>query len=128
MLARAPKLHAILDDLERCYRAARMWPELLAVLERAAINDPNPETRAARLKRLGDVLETKLGDMRSALTTYHRLAGLMPNDNTLYWGGYGGSLAVIDLDARTTIAYTPNRMIGGIGDMRALELAMAFWA
>jgi CubicO group peptidase (beta-lactamase class C family) len=56
-------------------------------------------------------------------------AGLMPNDNTLYWGGYGGSLALIDLDARTTIAYTPNRMVGSAtGDLRALELAMAFWA
>jgi CubicO group peptidase (beta-lactamase class C family) len=55
-------------------------------------------------------------------------AGLLPNDNTLYWGGYGGSLAIIDLDARTAIAYTPNRMIGSAtGDMRALELAMAFW-
>ncbi len=53
---------------------------------------------------------------------------LLPNDNTLYWGGYGGSLAIIDLDARTSIAYTPNRMDGGTGgDMRGLGLAMAFW-
>lgn len=56
-------------------------------------------------------------------------AGLLPHDGTLYWGGYGGSLAIIDLDARTTIAYTPNRMAGGTaGDLRALGLAMEFWA
>lgn len=56
-------------------------------------------------------------------------AGLMPNDNTIFWGGYGGSLAIVDLDARTSIAYTPNRMIGGTtGDFRALELAMEFWS
>ena len=56
-------------------------------------------------------------------------AGLMPNDDTIFWGGYGGSLAIIDLEARTTIAYTPNRMTGGTaGDLRALGLAMAFWA
>jgi hypothetical protein len=56
-------------------------------------------------------------------------AGLLPNDDTLYWGGYGGSLAIIDLAARTTIAYTPNRMAGGTaGDLRALGLATAFWA
>jgi CubicO group peptidase (beta-lactamase class C family) len=55
-------------------------------------------------------------------------AGLMPNDNTLYWGGYGGSVAVIDLDARTTIAYTPNKMASTTADMRAFGLAMAFWA
>jgi CubicO group peptidase (beta-lactamase class C family) len=56
-------------------------------------------------------------------------AGFMPNDNTIFWGGYGGSLTIIDLDARTSIGYTPNRMTGGAaGDMRALDLAMAFWA
>jgi hypothetical protein len=56
-------------------------------------------------------------------------AGILPNDNTIFWGGYGGSLAIIDLDARTTIAYTPNRMAGGTaGDLRALGLAMEFWA
>jgi CubicO group peptidase (beta-lactamase class C family) len=55
-------------------------------------------------------------------------AGLL-NDNTIYWGGYGGSLAIIDLGAQTTIAYTPNRMTGGTaGDLRAVGLAMAFWA
>ncbi len=74
---------SVLDDLERCYRAARMWPELLGVLERGAISDDDPETRGARLKRLGDVLESKLGDVRAALATYQRLAGLMPDDETV---------------------------------------------
>ncbi|MBX3218371.1 MAG: hypothetical protein KF850_40575 [Labilithrix sp.] len=90
VVARAPAVwsaegaHAgVLDDLERCYRAARMWPELLAVLERAAIGDADAETRAARLKRLGDVLESKLGDVRAALATYQRLAGLLPDDETV---------------------------------------------
>jgi hypothetical protein len=54
--------------------------------------------------------------------------GLMPNPNTLYWGGYGGSLAIIDMDARTTLAYAMNRMSGTTtGDFRALGPAMAFW-
>ncbi|MEV4622295.1 serine hydrolase domain-containing protein [Asanoa sp. NPDC049573] len=54
--------------------------------------------------------------------------GFMPNPNTLYWGGYGGSLAIIDLDAHTTIAYAMNRMSGTTtGDLRAFALAMAFW-
>ncbi len=55
-------------------------------------------------------------------------AGLLPNENSIYWGGNGGSLAIIDLDAHTTIAYTPNRMAGGVGDLRAFGLAMEFWA
>jgi CubicO group peptidase (beta-lactamase class C family) len=55
-------------------------------------------------------------------------SGFMPNPNTLYWGGYGGSLAIIDLDARTSIAYAMNKMSGTTtGDLRAFALAMAFW-
>jgi hypothetical protein len=54
--------------------------------------------------------------------------GLMPNPNTLFWGGYGGSLAIIDMDAHTTIAYAMNKMSGTTtGDFRAFGLAMAFW-
>jgi tetratricopeptide (TPR) repeat protein len=83
IVARSAKYDFLFDDLERCYRAARMWPELLAVLERAAISDEDASTRADRLKRLGEVLESKMGDVRSALTTYQRLAGLMPDDLTV---------------------------------------------
>jgi CubicO group peptidase (beta-lactamase class C family) len=52
----------------------------------------------------------------------------LPNPNTIYWGGYGGSLVIVDMDARTTIAYAMNRMAGTTtGDMRAFGLAMEFW-
>ena len=52
----------------------------------------------------------------------------LPNPNTIYWGGYGGSLAIIDMDARTTFGYAMNRMESTTtGDMRALGLAMAMW-
>lgn len=83
VVARAPKHEGVLDQLERCYRAARMWPELLGVLERAAIDEADAETRGQKLKRLGDVLESKLGDVKAALATYQRLAGLMPDDETV---------------------------------------------
>ena len=53
----------------------------------------------------------------------------LPNPNTIYWGGYGGSLIIIDMDARTTFAYAMNKMAGTTqGDMRAFGLAMAMWA
>ena len=53
----------------------------------------------------------------------------LPHPNSLYWGGYGGSLAIIDMDARTTLAYAMNRMAGTTtGDMRAFTLCMAIWA
>jgi CubicO group peptidase (beta-lactamase class C family) len=52
----------------------------------------------------------------------------LPNPNSLYWGGYGGSLAIIDMDARTSFGYAMNRMAPTtMGDMRALGLAMAMW-
>jgi CubicO group peptidase (beta-lactamase class C family) len=52
----------------------------------------------------------------------------LPNPNTLYWGGYGGSLVIIDMDARSVVAYAMNKMAGTTtGDMRAFSLAMALW-
>jgi tetratricopeptide (TPR) repeat protein len=83
VVARAAKYDFLYDDLERCYRAARQWPELVAVLERAAISDADAEERGERLKRLSEVLESKMGDIRAALGTYQRLAGLMPEDVTV---------------------------------------------
>ena len=52
----------------------------------------------------------------------------LPNPNSLYWGGYGGSLIIIDMDARTTFGYAMNKMAPTTtGDLRALGLAMAMW-
>jgi len=52
----------------------------------------------------------------------------LPNPNTIFWGGYGGSLVIIDMDARATLAYAMNRMARTTtGDMRAYGLAVAVW-
>jgi CubicO group peptidase (beta-lactamase class C family) len=52
----------------------------------------------------------------------------LPNPNSIFWGGYGGSLVIIDMDARTSFGYAMNKMAGTTtGDMRALGLAMAMW-
>jgi CubicO group peptidase (beta-lactamase class C family) len=40
------------------------------------------------------------------------------NDRTLWWAGWGGSMCVVDVESRTTIAYVTNRMLGE-GDFRA---------
>jgi CubicO group peptidase (beta-lactamase class C family) len=43
-----------------------------------------------------------------------------------YWGGYGGSLVVSDLDAEITVAYVMNKMGTAIvGDPRGVKLAAA---
>jgi CubicO group peptidase (beta-lactamase class C family) len=52
----------------------------------------------------------------------------LPSPNSMYWGGYGGSLAIIDFDARTTFGYAMNKMAPTTtGDTRALGLSMAMW-
>ena len=49
-----------------------------------------------------------------------------PNAHTCYWGGYGGSVIVVDLDRRATIAYMMNRMESGIvGDPRGFSIIAA---
>jgi CubicO group peptidase (beta-lactamase class C family) len=49
-----------------------------------------------------------------------------PNERAFCWGGWGGSLAIIDLDARVSIAYVMNRMEANlIGDQRAGRIAAA---
>lgn len=52
----------------------------------------------------------------------------LPNPNSLFWGGYGGSLVVIDMDRRSTFGYAMNKMIGTTtGDPRAFGLAVPMW-
>ncbi|MEU0092120.1 serine hydrolase domain-containing protein [Kribbella sp. NPDC006257] len=43
------------------------------------------------------------------------------------WGGWGGSLVLVDLDTKLTVAYVMNQMLeeGPIGDERGLEILMA---
>jgi CubicO group peptidase (beta-lactamase class C family) len=49
----------------------------------------------------------------------HPSMPLSPNPNVFFWGGWGGSLAIIDLDARVSIAYVMNRMAPDMmGDLR----------
>jgi len=52
----------------------------------------------------------------------------LPHPNTIYWGGYGGSLVIIDMDARATFGYAMNKMAPTTtGDTRAFSLAMGMW-
>jgi CubicO group peptidase (beta-lactamase class C family) len=51
-----------------------------------------------------------------------------PNPNSMFWGGYGGSLIIIDMDAHTTFAYAMNKMGNGtVGDTRAFGIIAAMW-
>ena len=49
-----------------------------------------------------------------------------PNERACFWGGWGGSLVVNDLDARMTVCYVMNRMgEGTTGDMRGAAIVMS---
>ncbi len=54
------------------------------------------------------------------------LMPISPNEKACFWGGWGGSLAVIDVDANMSFAYVMNRMAPSLQhDMRAGRLLMA---
>ncbi|HEV3354082.1 MAG TPA: serine hydrolase, partial [Acidimicrobiales bacterium] len=43
-----------------------------------------------------------------------------------FWGGYGGSLIVLDLDRRLAVSYVMNRMEGNlVGDQRGARVVFA---
>ena len=49
-----------------------------------------------------------------------------PNERACFWGGWGGSLAIVDLDARMTFSYVMNKMgEGTVGDIRGAGLLLA---
>ena len=83
VIAFAPGHSVAIEALERTYGAARAWPELAAVLERAVTSAADPQLRVGRLERLGAVLETKMGDARAAIATYERLQKVMPEEETV---------------------------------------------
>src|SRR5205823_7366427 len=51
---------------------------------------------------------------------------LSPNPRTCFWGGWGGSLVIVDMDARLVIAYVMNKMgEGTLGDARGASIVAA---
>jgi CubicO group peptidase (beta-lactamase class C family) len=52
---------------------------------------------------------------------------MMPvGPRTYFWGGWGGSLIVVDLDTRMAVSYVMNRMESGlVGDLRGASIVLA---
>jgi CubicO group peptidase (beta-lactamase class C family) len=49
-----------------------------------------------------------------------------PHERTCFWGGWGGSLAIIDTESRLSFSYVMNKMGDGTtGDMRGFNLLVA---
>ena len=57
-----------------------------------------------------------------------RYLSLSPNGTAMYWAGDGGSVVVVDQDARVCLAYAMNRQLSRvIGDRRVTRLATALY-
>jgi CubicO group peptidase (beta-lactamase class C family) len=53
---------------------------------------------------------------------------MSPNSRVLWWGGWGGSIVVMDLDARLSYSYAMNKMSNAaIGDPRVVPLIRALY-
>ena len=51
---------------------------------------------------------------------------MSPNEHACFWGGWGGSVILIDQDARMSLSYVMNKMHDGLtGDMRSVNLVRA---
>jgi CubicO group peptidase (beta-lactamase class C family) len=54
---------------------------------------------------------------------------ISPNPRTCYWGGWGGSIGVIDLDARMSVSYVMNRMDPDSAvDLRSMSVVFSAYA
>ncbi|MFX1575387.1 MAG: serine hydrolase domain-containing protein [Promethearchaeota archaeon] len=57
------------------------------------------------------------------------MSKICPNPRTLYWGGYGGSLIIADLDEKMSLAYVMNKQgFKIIGDPRGERLIKAVYS
>jgi CubicO group peptidase (beta-lactamase class C family) len=53
---------------------------------------------------------------------------ISPSQRACFWGGWGGSIVIVDMDRRMTFAYMMNRMGEGlVGDDRGFGLAVAVY-
>ncbi len=50
---------------------------------------------------------------------------LSRSGRAFFWGGWGGSIALIDRDTRTSVAYVMNKMGTGLGDLRGIGCVFA---
>ncbi len=53
---------------------------------------------------------------------------ISPNKNAFFWAGYGGSIVIVDLDAKMSISYVMNKMVATLsGDPRSERLINAVY-
>ena len=82
-------------------------------------------------EQIDNVDEVLLLRLRHGLGFARQLDGWVtsPNPNHMFWGGWGGSIAVVDFDVRASVAYVMNRMDANLtGDPRGGRIVDAAFA
>ncbi len=87
--------------------------------------------RKALEEQINNVDEVLLAELRHGIGFGISLQDWVEprNDSTMFWGGWGGSIAVVDLENRLSIAYVMNRMETELtGDPRGSRIVEAAYA
>lgn len=82
-------------------------------------------------EQIDNVDEVMLMRMRYGIGFGRELEGLAtsPNPNHMFWGGWGGSIAIADFDVRASVAYVMNKMDAATtGNPRAEPIVAAAFA
>ena len=91
----------------------------------------SPETVEHVLDVQTDGVDLVIGEhvtFGMGFATYIEAEVAPPNPRHFRWGGWGGSIAVVDLDAHVSIAYVMNRMdSGALGDIRGGNIVGAVY-
>ena len=83
-------------------------------------------TRRALEEQTDGIDQVLMQRMRHGLGFGLQLGDVDTGPGQMFWGGWGGSLAAIDLDARMSVAYVMNRMDADLtGDPRGNRIADA---
>ncbi|MCB1645883.1 MAG: beta-lactamase family protein [Pseudomonadales bacterium] len=110
---------------------ARLQAPLACGGEAFGVRLMSPETAAAVMQSRISGTDLVLGVPASfglGFGLNNPAAPLSPNANTCYWGGWGGSVILVDQDARATVSFVMNKMHQGlVGDMRSANLVKAFY-
>ncbi|MEQ8842811.1 MAG: serine hydrolase domain-containing protein [Acidimicrobiales bacterium] len=112
---------------------ARSVATIVSCLSRGGVVDGHRLLSPATIERCFDVqadgtdlildLPTKFG-IGFGLPSEGMPLGI--NDRTLFWAGWGGSMAVVDVENDLTVVYVMNRMLeGDVGGMRAARVVFA---
>lgn len=74
--------------------------------------------------------EQFLGEDDILGTRMRRGMGYSVQGRTCSWGGWGGSIVMVDLDTHLTVSYVMNQMLeeGALGDDRGLSMILAAYA